>query len=861
VIPTARAHARRSLATLVSLLLVLLWVPAALANSPASAAAGATTVTPVPVGESCHGIEPPNGNGNTEKKLVGGTLQPGGTATFEITYPIDPADVGQTFTVTDCPVLGSDIGKAQAYKFSFVPNNTSFTVEFTLVIPADTPIGTTYCNYAKTTGSPSDPQKSERKAGPACFTVGGNLRIEKHTTGNTTDLLAGAQFAVSCPTAAPTSPITESPVIISGLVGAAAVATYDTVHNTWVASGTADPGFIGISGPSGTVCTVTETSPPPGYELPATTTHDYTIPVGTSQQVEEWFNAPAVPNVHLAKSAVPPSGSTVAPDSTIAYTLAYFNDGNVKASNATITDTLPAHTTFVSASDGGKYVNATRTVTWTGIDVAAGTTAADPAGTVTFSVTVDSNTANGTELDNTGHIQLGTGAPVDSNTTEHFVKFPVLGAIKSSDPASGTAGSPAAVTPGQAITYAITVTNTGLADATGVTVTDAIPAGTSFVSADNGGSLSAGLLTWSDLTVPASGSLVLSFQVSVDGTDGDGTLIDNTATVNNVPTNTTHHEVEVASLAIAKTADPASGSIVQPGDRIDYTITVTNTGHAAADGQTVTDTLPADVTVIAGSIDPAAQTVDATHLVWLVDVPAATADGPGTVVLTYSVTVNPDASQGSTLTNLVTIGDHHSTTEHHVASGDLSLVKHVDKATAGFGDTLTYTFAVATTGDLDQTNVVVTDVVPEHTTYVAGSAGCTDTGTCDVSYDSATTTITWRLGDISAGTAARHLGFQVTIDTPTFDPAVGLPAETILNSGAVGSTETPSTASNEVQTAVTAVLGVKVVRPPTTPVKPVTSPSKIAFTGFSLPLNVTLVVALTMIGAGLALVATRRRQH
>jgi len=856
VIPAARASARRSLATLVSLLLVLLWVPSALSSSPAVAASGATTVTPVPVNESCHGIEPPNGNGNTEKKLIGGTLQPGGTAIFEITYPVDPADEGQTFTVTDCPVLGSDIDHAQAYQFSFVPNNTSFTVEFTLVIPADTPLGTSYCNYAKTTGSPSDPQKSERKAGPACFTVGGNLRIEKHATGNTTDLLARAQFSVSCPTAAPTTPLTESPVIVTGLVdanGDPVVATYDTTHSAWVAVGTANPGFIGISGPSGTVCTVTETSPPPGYDLPATTTHQYTIPVGTSQQVEEWFNAPAVPNLHLVKSAVPASGSTVALNSTIVYTLAYYNDGTADALNTTISDTLPAHTTFVSASGTGQYVDATRTITWTDVDVAAGTSAAAPAGTVTFSVTVDSDTPNGAELDNTGHIQLGTQTPVDSNTTEHFVKFPVIGALKSSDPASGTAAAPAPVTPGQTIIYTITVTNTGQADATGVTASDTIPTGTTFVSADNGGLLNSGVVTWSDLTVPAGGSLALSFRVTVDGADADGTLIDNTATVNDAPTNTTHHVVVTAVLAIAKTADPVSGSIVQPGDQIDYTITVTNTGHAAALTQTVTDTLPAHITVIASSIDPDAQTVDATQIVWVADVPAATNAGPGTVVLTYSVTVNADAPQGSTLTNVATLGGHDATTEHHVASGDLTLVKHVDKATAAFGDVLTYTFDAATTGDLDQTNVVVTDVVPAHTTYVAGSAGCTDSGTCSASYDSATNTITWELGNIAAGADARHLVFQVTIDTPTFDPAVGVPLETIDNSGAILSAETPPTPSNKVTTDVTAVLGIKVV-------KPATSPKTVPFTGLPLPLTVSIGVALSMIVAGVALVAARRRQ-
>jgi len=319
--------------------------------------------------------------------------------------------------------------------------------------------------------------------------------------------------------------------------------------------------------------------------------------------------------------------------------------------------------------------------------------------------------------------------------------------------------------------------------------------------------------------------------------------------------------VDVAILAIAKTAHPASGLVVQPGGQIDYTITVTNTGHAVADAQAVTDTLPANVTVIASSIVPAAEAVDATHIVWVIDVPAATADGSGMVVLTYSVTVNADAPQGSMLTNLVTLGDRASTTEHHVATGDLTLVKHVDKATAHYGETLAYTFDAMTTGDLDQTNVVVTDVVPAHTTYVAGSAGCTDAGACTATYSAAANTVTWQLGGIAAGGAARHLTFQVTIDKPTgFDPAVGVPAETILNSGVIGSTETQPTPSNEVKTPVTAVLGIKVVKPPVTPTTtPAASPSTLPFTGLRLPFNATLFVALTLIGSGLALMATRRR--
>src|SRR3954454_19083196 len=417
---------RRPLALLVALLLAILWLPSLLSATPAHAA---TTVTVTPSNENCNGILPTPGSENTEKKLIGGDLQPGGTAVFQITYPVSPDDFGQTFTVTDCPVLGGDVHGAQALQFSFVPNNVSFTVQFTLVIPAGTPIGTSYCNYAKTTASPSASPSSNRKAGPACFTVGGNLLIEKHATGNTTDLLAGAQFSVSCPTAAPEVPLKESPVVVTGLVDGSSnpvAAAYVTADKAWEAAGTANPGSIGIAGPSGTDCAVTEPAAPPVYVLPATTTQHYTIPVGTSQQVVSWFNAPATANVHLAKSADPASGSTVLPGSTINYTLSYYNDGNLDASNATITDTLPAHTTFVDASPGGSYDSATNTITWNVASVAQGTSADSPAGSVSFHVSVDADTPNGTELDNTGHIQVGEGQPIASNTTQHFVKFPVV---------------------------------------------------------------------------------------------------------------------------------------------------------------------------------------------------------------------------------------------------------------------------------------------------------------------------------------------------------------------------------------------------------------------------------------------------
>ena len=116
----------------------------------------------------CTGVLPSN-DGNTDLRLVGGTLMPGGTAVFEITYPVNAASVGKEFTILDCAFI-NDVATLK-YIVSFVPSNESFVLRMTLAVPFDAPVGGRYCNYVKTTGSPTAAQASQRKAGPACFII------------------------------------------------------------------------------------------------------------------------------------------------------------------------------------------------------------------------------------------------------------------------------------------------------------------------------------------------------------------------------------------------------------------------------------------------------------------------------------------------------------------------------------------------------------------------------------------------------------------------------------------------------------------------------------------------------------------
>ena len=130
----------------------------------------AAEVTLLPDIKGCNGVLPSSG-GNTDMTLVGGTLTPGGTAVFEITYPLDSSDVGKQFTITACAFIN---GVATLkYLVSFVPSNQSFRLQMTFAVPAGAPVGGQYCNYAKTTRSPTAAQASQRKAGPSCFIIRG----------------------------------------------------------------------------------------------------------------------------------------------------------------------------------------------------------------------------------------------------------------------------------------------------------------------------------------------------------------------------------------------------------------------------------------------------------------------------------------------------------------------------------------------------------------------------------------------------------------------------------------------------------------------------------------------------------------
>ena len=126
-----------------------------------------------------------------------------------------------------------------------------------------------------------------------------------------------------------------------------------------------------------------------------------------------------------------------------------------------------------------------------------------------------------------------------------------------------------------------------------------------------------------------------------------------------------------AGYLVSKTSDPPSGTTVDPGDTITYTLTVTPTGPGSTDGVVVTDDLSQVTPYAAVAIGDATQgtaSLVGDTLTWNV----GTVSGTTPLTLTYTATVD-DGASGAALRNHVTASGeqpaHRVRTLQHRAPG------------------------------------------------------------------------------------------------------------------------------------------------------------------------------------------------
>jgi virginiamycin B lyase len=235
----------------------------------------------------------------------------------------------------------------------------------------------------------------------------------------------------------------------------------------------------------------------------------------------------AVTAPDLALTASAPLSVTLG--SEVTYTLTASNDGTGSATGVTLTDTLPAGATFVSASDG--VTPASGVVTFNIGSLAPGASA-------TFTIVV-APTAGGNITDRAS-VSGSQSDPTPADNTATLSTDVTTVATSPDLALSGNA--PSTVTLGGNVTYNVTVVNNGTAGATGVKLTDTLPAGVTFVSATGGVTPLDGILTFDigNLAAGASASFTIvatptaagtiENKASVAGNESDPTPADNSIT-------------------------------------------------------------------------------------------------------------------------------------------------------------------------------------------------------------------------------------------------------------------------------------------------------------------------------------------
>ena len=304
---------------------------------------------------------------------------------------------------------------------------------------------------------------------------------------------------------------------------------------------------------------------------------------------------------------------------TLTYTVRAVNSGPIDATNVVFTDVPPPGTTFVSGSFKRNGVVQAGANPAAGVNI--GTVAGGTTVTVEFKVQVTSVPASPApaQYSNaaswTYQFRSCAGQPLRDGT---FGTNTVTTTIAVIDPTKQV--SPASAVPNQTLTYTVTIPNTGTATATNVTLTDAIPMGTTYVAGtttlngvvvpDNAGMMPfvSGRLVNSPGApsgqVAAGQAATVQFQVRVSA-NATGTV-----------TNTAHHRsrrragppvsrpvsapvTPMADLAVTKTL-PAPLRAV-PGTNQVFIVTVTNQGPSNAADVVVTDPTPPGLTFVSNT--------------------------------------------------------------------------------------------------------------------------------------------------------------------------------------------------------------------------------------------------------------------
>ena len=364
----------------------------------------------------------------------------------------------------------------------------------------------------------------------------------------------------------------------------------------------------------------------------------------------------------------------------VTYTVTLTNNGTDNQGDnagAEYTDVLPPGLTLVSAiATSGTAGTSVNTVTWNGSLAPLG-------GTVTITITATVNPGTqGTMISNQGSISFD-GNNDNVNEANALTDDPGVGGaadptvfLVASSNVTGTKTVSGSFTVGGAITYTVTLSNSGSAAApnnAGNEFTDVLPAGVTLVSASASSgtavaTVGTNTVTWNG-SIPASGSVTITINATINAGTGGSTITNQGSFSYDADLNGTNESsgvtddpgtgasndgtgFAVAGLANDVVTKSVSGAFTT-GSVVTYTIVINNTGNStAADnpGNELTDILPASLTLTGASATSgtAVATLGTNTVTWNGSITAG-----GSVTITITAIIE-SGHEGETISNQAT---------------------------------------------------------------------------------------------------------------------------------------------------------------------------------------------------------------
>ncbi|MEW6102542.1 MAG: FG-GAP-like repeat-containing protein [bacterium] len=307
-------------------------------------------------------------------------------------------------------------------------------------------------------------------------------------------------------------------------------------------------------------------------------------------------------DVGLTKSSSPPSGSDVYAGNTIIYTLEWVVGGHSgwKASDVVIRDYLPNDVTYVDTDDKVGFSQIDNALTWN-----KGTLTSDNLWKeIKIYVKVNEDLSPGTLLINMASITTGT---IEAPPEPPYVEKP------NEDSATHRIGVPQAnlwisktsdkvydVYPNSSMQYTINYGNSGPLDATGVVITDVLPASVTYQSCSpNYSSKNGNILTWnfSSLANGASNKITIDVDIPDISVTPASTTLTNIGSIscqspidNNMGNNISSYKNHVAAPVSVDLQVIKTGPLEKEKDALlGYTINYQNLGSNQAEGVVIKD--------------------------------------------------------------------------------------------------------------------------------------------------------------------------------------------------------------------------------------------------------------------------------